>query len=78
MHGLFLWSLIIIATVWISTGLYMGLRHTRRSEYWQKGKVDISTKVAFLSACTVAGFPMFVAIGVLLAWGIASEALRRR
>jgi len=78
MHGLLFWSLILFATVWISTGLYMGLRHTRRSEYWRKGRVDISTRVAFLSVCVLAGFPMFVAIGALLAWGIASEALRRR
>jgi fatty acid desaturase len=78
MHGLFFWSLILLATVWILTGFYVGLRHTRRSENWQKGKVDFSTKVAFLSVCTVAGFPMIVAIGAMLAWGIASEAMRRK
>ena len=78
MQGLLFWTLIGLGVVWISTGFYIGLRHTRRSEIWRSGNVDISTKAAFLSVCTVAGFPMFVAIGTLIVWGIASEAIRRK
>jgi fatty acid desaturase len=78
MHGLFFWTLITFGVIWFGTGFYIGLRHSRRSLIWRSGNVDISTRVAFLSVCTVAGFPMIVAIGALMVWNIASEAMRRR
>jgi hypothetical protein len=78
MHEMLLWTLTLLGVVWLVFGLYVGLRHTRRSEYWQKGRVDILTKTAFLSVCTVVGFPMFVVIGAMIAWGIASEAARKK
>lgn len=78
MYGLLFWALIILGVIWFSLGFYIGLRHTRKSEIWRSGKVDWSTKVAFLSVCTLAGFPMFVAIGTLMVWSIASEAMRRK